>query len=211
VHNQVKIWSTFRLVILTTLVVDFPGLFVKIKGIDVGHILCLIWHIPTVNQHFTFKNDSRMWVDLGNVDVGAYFLPLLGSNVVHENEITWVYRGYFTSKEINTVAVSYGSMGFEFDKLPLANIIEPGPGKLLALLWNVYSVEIGDHPLVSIKASVNVEMFFVDCRCMIGSRCNIFSLNLDLGPSGIKGVGEIGPNDNVRGFAIGMSLLFSRG
>lgn len=187
-HYHVEIWTSFRFLLFSTFIKYFPSLFFKIKCIHVGHVSGFLRDITTVNDHFVFEYDSWVGIYLWNCDVRTDFLPFLFFDVVGKDQITRKNRWNLSSKQINSVFMYYWSVRLQFDRLSIALIIEFDPKIFLSLLWNIHTIKVSKHTFISIKASVNIKMIWVNSRCMIGSRCYIFSLNFNFCPPRIKGV-----------------------
>ena len=72
------------------------------------------------------------------------------------------------------------------------------PNKLLAIFRKIHRIKIPKNTFFHIIASMHQERVTEDGAYMIGSTADIFTLNFDFSPAIIKGVMEIGFDDEVR-------------
>lgn len=88
-------------------------------------------------------------------------------------------------------------MRFQFYGLAIAFIVQFDPPVFLDFLADIDAVEVCQHAFVGIEASVDIEPFLIDNRSMIGSRCDVLTLDLDLSPTGIEGVLQLSLHYNI--------------
>ena len=116
-HHHVKVWSCFWLLPFSSLIADFPGLFLEIKGIHIGHVSCFFRDIATIDKHLVFKDNCWVRVYFGNSNIWLDFLPFLAFNAIGKDQITWIYGRILASEEVNSVLVDDCSVWFQFNWL----------------------------------------------------------------------------------------------
>ena len=71
------------------------------------------------------------------------------------------------AKEVDKVVVNDCGVRLKFYGLIIELVIEVGPMVLFLLIRNIDAVEVSQHALVCVEASVDVESVFMDNGCMI--------------------------------------------
>ena len=187
-YCPIKIWPAFRLIVLTSFVNYLPLFLLKVESIHINHIVGFLRNVPSIHIHFALNCDSRVRIDFGNSYIWFYFAPFIGIDVVDIDQIIREHRVDFTAKEVNGRAIDYGSVRFKFYGLSVQFIIEVLPPILFTVIRNINAMEVSKHTFIGVEASMDVKFVFVNSRCMVRSRRNVFALNFDLSPAGIKGV-----------------------
>lgn len=178
-----------------SLVNDFPGALIHIKGQNINEILGSIRHIPSIYVHLVLDHNCAVGINLRNVWFGLHCLPLPSHEVIDEYGIAGETGRHLSPEDNQFLLVDHSTVALQFNLLLPAGIGQLLPDVLLAILRNIHLVEVIQHTPIDIVPSVHEQRTAKHSSNVIGATGDIFALDLDLAPTIVKGILKVGVDD----------------
>jgi hypothetical protein len=142
------------------------------------------------------------------LNIGLELRPWIFRYWVNESGIAAFRGGPFTSEQYDFVSISDCSVVFKPDKFTITDIVEFGPNIIIfsILLSKINFMKVTEDTFINIITAMHIHMIAMNNSGMIGSIGNVFTGNLDFGPSGVKMV-EIVSFDSKRLSLCGSEVL----
>lgn len=124
----------------------------------------------------------------GNIVFRMNSFPIFSNKIIDINDIVTNISLNLSSIQYQILFVDYSSMTFKSYLFSITSIVQLLPDVLLTVFGNIHFIKIFNETLVYIIASMNIKVMAENSCDMIGSVCNIFSLNFNLGPAVVEGI-----------------------
>lgn len=185
------------LLVLLSLIDGFPSVGFDVESQHINQVFSLVRDVPAIDIHLILNSNSAMRVKAGHISLGRDGLPFLRDKVIDIDHIVGLACGDFPSKDNEFLLVSDSSVTLQFYLLLITGIVQSLPDVFITLLRNIHLIEIPNNALINIVSAMNEERIAEDHSNMIGSTGNVFPLDLDLRPSVVKRVLQLGLDDQV--------------